>query len=54
MCKLRRSDASTLLPMHQKRFVMVRPLATAQDASPVVLRLALRPSADGLIVDIVK
>ncbi|MCC8396226.1 translesion DNA synthesis-associated protein ImuA [Paraburkholderia sp. MMS20-SJTR3] len=35
-------------------FVMVRPLATAQDASPALLRLALKPSADGLTVDIVK
>jgi protein ImuA len=35
-------------------FVMVRPLAAAQDSSPALLRLALRPSADGLTVDIVK
>ncbi|MFM0757270.1 translesion DNA synthesis-associated protein ImuA [Paraburkholderia strydomiana] len=35
-------------------FVMVRPLAAAQDASPALLRLALKPSADGLTVDIVK
>lgn len=35
-------------------FVMVRPLAAAQDASPALLRLALRPSADGLSIDIVK
>ncbi|WP_206955686.1 translesion DNA synthesis-associated protein ImuA [Trinickia acidisoli] len=35
-------------------FVMVRPLAVAQDASPALLRLALRPSAEGLMVDIVK
>jgi cell division inhibitor SulA len=35
-------------------FVMVRPLASAQDASPAVLRLALRPAGDGLTVDIVK
>jgi protein ImuA len=35
-------------------FVMVRPLAAAQDSSPALLRLALRPSADGLAVDIVK
>jgi len=33
---------------------MVRPLAAAQDASPALLRLALKPSADGLTVDIVK
>jgi protein ImuA len=35
-------------------FVMVRPVATAQDSSPALLRLALRPTLDGLIVDIVK
>jgi hypothetical protein len=35
-------------------FVMVRPLAAAQDSSPALLRLALRPSPDGLSVDIVK
>jgi hypothetical protein len=35
-------------------FIMVRPLATAQDSSPALLRLALRPTADGLIVDVVK
>jgi protein ImuA len=33
---------------------MVRPLATAQDSSPALLRLTLRPSVDGLSVDIVK
>lgn len=35
-------------------FIMVRPLAAAQDASPAVLRLALRPAGGGLTVDIVK
>ncbi|WGS51042.1 translesion DNA synthesis-associated protein ImuA [Paraburkholderia sp. D15] len=35
-------------------FVMVRPLTAAQDSSPAVLRLALRPAADGLMVEIVK
>lgn len=35
-------------------FVMVRPLAAAQDSSPALLRLALRPSTDGLTVNIVK
>ena len=35
-------------------FVMVRPLAAAQDASPALLRLVLRPAAEGLMVDIVK
>jgi protein ImuA len=29
-------------------------MATAQDASPAVLRLALRPETDGLAVDILK
>jgi cell division inhibitor SulA len=35
-------------------FMMVRPLTAAQDSSPAVLRLALRPAAEGLMVDIVK
>jgi protein ImuA len=35
-------------------FVMVGPLAAAQDSSPALLRLALRPAEDGLTVDIVK
>ncbi|MGG1946783.1 translesion DNA synthesis-associated protein ImuA [Trinickia sp. NRRL B-1857] len=35
-------------------FVMVRPLTVAQEASPALLRMALRPSAKGLMVDIVK
>ena len=35
-------------------FVMVRPLTVAQEASPALLRLALRPSAEGLMVDLVK
>jgi protein ImuA len=35
-------------------FIMVRPLTAAQDSSPAVLRLALRPAAEGLMVDIVK
>jgi protein ImuA len=35
-------------------FFMVRPVAAAQDSSPALLRLALRPAADGLMVDIVK
>ncbi|WP_228937911.1 translesion DNA synthesis-associated protein ImuA [Paraburkholderia saeva] len=35
-------------------FIMVRPLAAAQDSSPALLRLALRPSTDGLTVDVVK
>jgi cell division inhibitor SulA len=35
-------------------FVMVRPLTVAQEASPALLRMALRPSAEGLMVDIVK
>lgn len=35
-------------------FVMVRPSTVAQEASPALLRLALRPSAIGLMADIVK
>jgi protein ImuA len=35
-------------------FFMVRPLAAAQDASPAVLRLALRPEREGLTVAIAK
>jgi protein ImuA len=33
---------------------LVRPLAAAQDASPAPLRLALRPTAAGIRIDIVK
>jgi protein ImuA len=35
-------------------FVMMRPLAAAQDASPALLRLAVRSEGDGISVDIVK
>ncbi|KAF1029418.1 MAG: hypothetical protein GAK40_00520 [Burkholderia plantarii] len=35
-------------------FVMLRPLAAAQQPSPAVLRLALRPSQAGVTVEIVK
>lgn len=35
-------------------FVMVRPLAAAQDASPALLRLAVHPAGEGIKVDIVK
>jgi protein ImuA len=54
------AKASSLRRLHlaaqssETLFVMVRPLAAAQDSSPALLRLALRPSADGLTVDIVK
>ena len=54
------AKASSLRRLHlaaqssETLFVMVRPLAAAQDSSPALLRLALRPSADGLMVDIVK
>lgn len=54
------AQASSLRRLHlaaqssETLFVMVRPLAAAQDASPALLRLALKPSADGLSVDIVK
>ncbi|AXF18904.1 translesion DNA synthesis-associated protein ImuA [Paraburkholderia caledonica] len=54
------AQASSLRRLHlaaqssETLFIMVRPLAAAQDASPALLRLALKPSADGLTVDIVK
>ena len=54
------AQASSLRRLHlaaqssETLFVMVRPLAVAQDATPALLRLALRPAADGLTVDIVK
>jgi protein ImuA len=35
-------------------FWMMRPLATAQDSSPSPLRLALRPAAGGLALEIIK
>jgi hypothetical protein len=35
-------------------FVVVRPLACAQDASPAPLRLTVRPAADGVAVEIIK
>jgi protein ImuA len=35
-------------------FFQIRPLADAQDASPAPLRLALRPAAEGLDVEVVK
>jgi protein ImuA len=35
-------------------FVMMRPLAAAQDASPALLRLAVRSEGNGISVDIVK
>ena len=35
-------------------FVLVRPLASASDASPAGLRLGLRPADGGLVVDILK
>jgi len=35
-------------------FIVVRPLASVQDASPAALRLALRPAEDGISVDVVK
>ncbi|MFM0170317.1 translesion DNA synthesis-associated protein ImuA [Paraburkholderia sediminicola] len=54
------AQASSLRRLHlaaqssETLFVMVRPMAAAQDSSPALLRLALRPSSDGLNVDIVK
>jgi protein ImuA len=53
-------QASSLRRLHlaaqssETLFIMVRPLAAAQDSSPALLRLALRPAAEGLVVDIVK
>lgn len=35
-------------------FVMVRPLAAAHESSPALLRLAVRPTDEGISVDIVK
>jgi len=52
--------ASSLRRLHlaaqssETLFIMVRPLTAAQDSSPAPLRLALRPAAEGLMVDIVK
>jgi hypothetical protein len=34
--------------------VLIRPLASAQDASPATLRLGVRPADGGLVVDVVK
>ncbi|MDN7408007.1 translesion DNA synthesis-associated protein ImuA [Burkholderia vietnamiensis] len=34
--------------------VVIRPLASAQDASPATLRLGVRPADGGLVVDVVK
>ncbi len=54
------AKASSLRRLHlaaqssETLFIMVRPLAAAQDSSPALLRLALRPAAEGLMVDIVK
>ncbi|MFM0196147.1 translesion DNA synthesis-associated protein ImuA [Paraburkholderia strydomiana] len=54
------AQASSLRRLHlaaqssETLFIMVRPLAAVQDASPALLRLALKPSADGMTVDIVK
>ena len=53
-------QASSLRRLHlaaqssETLFIMVRPLAVVQDSSPALLRLALRPAAEGLMVDIVK
>jgi hypothetical protein len=54
------AKASSLRRLHlaaqssETLFIMVRPLTAAQDSSPALLRLALRPAAEGLMVDIVK
>jgi cell division inhibitor SulA/protein ImuA len=34
--------------------ILARPLASAQDASPAVLRLGVRPAEDGIAVDVIK
>jgi protein ImuA len=53
-------QASSLRRLHlaaqssETLFVMVRPVYAARDASPATLRLSVRPSCDGLMVDIVK
>jgi hypothetical protein len=54
------AQASSLRRLHlaaqssETLFIMVRPPVAAQDASPALLRLALKPSSEGLTVDIVK
>ena len=35
-------------------FVIMRPLACAHDSSPAPLRLAVRPAADGVAVEVIK
>jgi hypothetical protein len=53
-------EASDLRRLHlspqsfETLFMLVPPLLASQDSSAAVLRLALHPSADGLIVDVVK
>jgi hypothetical protein len=50
------AQASSLRRLHlaaqssETLFIMVRPLVAAQDASPALLRLALKPSSEGLTV----
>ena len=57
---LRHVKASSLRRLHlaaqssETLFVMVRPIYATDDASPATLRLSVRPSPDGLMVDIVK
>ncbi len=52
--------ASSLRRLHlaaqsaETLFFVVQPIAVAQNASPAVLRLALRPSSDGAEVEIIK
>jgi hypothetical protein len=53
-------QASSLRRLHlaaqasETLFFMVRPAASAQDSSPAVLRLLVKPAADGVAVEIVK
>ena len=35
-------------------FLLVRPLASATDASPATLRLGVRPADGGIVVDVIK
>ena len=54
------AKASSLRRLHlaaqssETLFIMVRPLVAIQESSPASLRLALRPAAEGLTVEIVK
>ncbi|MGF6440568.1 translesion DNA synthesis-associated protein ImuA [Paraburkholderia youngii] len=53
-----RADSLRRLSLHAQAsdtlFIVIRPLVTQQDASPAALRLALRPAANGINVEIIK